>query len=157
MSVRFTQFFSTDISPKIWEREIAHARTFCFYEEIEYLIKNGLIKGGSLENAVVIREDAVLTNEPLRYPEEFVRHKILDIVGDLSLLGRPLCGHLIEVKPSHTANCEMARQISAQMRRPLVTAQTCAPPPVALKTTATPELSSDAQQLHDGTTHALAI
>ena len=85
--------------PKTWEKELAHARTFCFYEEIEYLIKNGLIKGGSLENAVVIRDDAVLTTEPLRYPEEFVRHKMLDIVGDLSLLGRPMRGHLIAVRP----------------------------------------------------------
>ncbi len=58
---RFTQFFSVEISPETWERELAHARTFCFYEEIEYLIKNGLIKGGSLENAVVVRDDAVLT------------------------------------------------------------------------------------------------
>ena len=130
---RFTQFFSTDISPKIWEREIAHARTFCFYEEIEYLIKNGLIKGGSLENAVVIREDAVLTTEPLRYPDEFVRHKMLDIVGDLSLLGRPLHGHLIAVKPSHAGNCEMVRHITAQMRKPLVAAQAFAPPPPAPK------------------------
>ena len=89
---RFTQFYSLELSPTTWERDLAHARTFCFYEEIEYLIKNGLIKGGSLENAVVIRDDAVLTTEPLRYPEEFVRHKILDIVGDLSLLGRPLRG-----------------------------------------------------------------
>ena len=60
---------------------------------------------------MVIRDDAVLTTEPLRYPEEFVRHKILDIIGDLSLLGRPLQGHLIAVKPSHAANCEMARLI----------------------------------------------
>jgi UDP-3-O-[3-hydroxymyristoyl] N-acetylglucosamine deacetylase/3-hydroxyacyl-[acyl-carrier-protein] dehydratase len=90
---RFTQFYSTEITPKTWEKELAHARTFCFYEEIEYLIKNGLIKGGSLENAVVIRDDAVLTTEPLRYPEEFVRHKMLDIMGDLSLLGRPIHGH----------------------------------------------------------------
>ena len=75
------------------------------------MIKNGLIRGGSLENAVVIRDDAVLTTEPLRYAEEFVRHKMLDIVGDLSLLGRPLQGHLIAVKPSHAANCEMVRLI----------------------------------------------
>jgi len=68
---RFTQFYSTEITPQTWEKELAHARTFCFYEEIEFLIKNGLIKGGSLENAIVIREDAVLTTEPLRYPEEF--------------------------------------------------------------------------------------
>src|SRR5207247_5895290 len=126
---RFTQFYSLELSPETWEKEIAHARTFCFFEEIEYLIKNGLIKGGSLENAVVIRDDAVLTNEPLRYPEEFVRHKILDIVGDLSLLGRPLLGHLIAVKPSHAANCELVRRIAAQMRKPLMAAQAFAPPP----------------------------
>jgi UDP-3-O-[3-hydroxymyristoyl] N-acetylglucosamine deacetylase/3-hydroxyacyl-[acyl-carrier-protein] dehydratase len=122
---RFTQFFSVELSPKNWEKELSAARTFCFFEEIEYLIKNGLIRGGSLENAVVIRDDAVLTNEPLRYPEEFVRHKILDIVGDLSLLGRPLHGHLIAVKPNHAANCELVRRIAAQMRK----SQTFGPPP----------------------------
>ncbi len=78
---RFTQFYSTEITPKTWEKELAHARTFCFFEEIEYLVKNGLIKGGGLENAVVIRNDAVLTTEPLRYPEEFVRHKMLEHRG----------------------------------------------------------------------------
>jgi UDP-3-O-[3-hydroxymyristoyl] N-acetylglucosamine deacetylase / 3-hydroxyacyl-[acyl-carrier-protein] dehydratase len=126
---RFTQFFSVELSPKTWERDIAHARTFCFYEEIEFLFKHGLIRGGSLENAVVVRDDAVLTTEPLRYPNEFVRHKILDIIGDLSLAGRPICGHLIAVKPSHTANCELARLISAQMRKPMMVAQSFAPPP----------------------------
>jgi UDP-3-O-[3-hydroxymyristoyl] N-acetylglucosamine deacetylase/3-hydroxyacyl-[acyl-carrier-protein] dehydratase len=122
---RFTQFHSVDLTPSTWEKELAHARTFCFYEEIEYLIKNGLIKGGSLENAVVIRDDAILTNEPLRYSEEFVRHKMLDILGDLSLLGRPIQGHLIAVKPSHSANCELVRRVAAQMRKPM----TFAPPP----------------------------
>jgi UDP-3-O-[3-hydroxymyristoyl] N-acetylglucosamine deacetylase / 3-hydroxyacyl-[acyl-carrier-protein] dehydratase len=126
---RFTQFFSTEITPKTWEKELSHARTFCFFEEIEHLIKNNLIKGGSLENAVVIRDDAVLTTEPLRYPEEFVRHKMLDIMGDLSLLGRPMHGHLIAVKPSHAANCEFVRQITARMNKPLRAAQTFAPPP----------------------------
>ena len=125
---RFTQFYSTEVTPKTWERELSHARTFCFYEEIEYLIKNNLIKGGSLENAVVIRDDAVLTTEPLRYAEEFVRHKMLDIVGDLSLLGRPLHGHLIAVKPSHAGNCELVRQIAAQMQKPLRAAQSFTPP-----------------------------
>ena len=127
---RFTQYYSLELSPKTWEKELAHARTFCFYEEIEFLIKNGLIKGGSLENAVVIRDDAVLTTEPLRYADEFVRHKILDIVGDLALLGKPVLGHLIAVKPSHAANCELVRRITAQMRKPLVAAQTFSPPPV---------------------------
>lgn len=123
---RFTQFYSVELSPKSWEKELAHARTFCFYEEIEYLIKNGLIRGGSLENAVVIRDDAVLTTEPLRYTDEFVRHKMLDIVGDLSLLGRPIHGHLVAIKPSHAANCELVRRLLLQMRRP----QTFAPPPL---------------------------
>ena len=130
---RFTQFFTIEITPKTWEKELSSARTFCFFEEIEYLIKNGLIRGGSLENAVVIRDDAVLTTEPLRYPEEFVRHKILDILGDLSLLGRPLQGHLIAVKPGHAANCEMARLIDAQMQKPIRAAQTFGPPPITPK------------------------
>src|SRR5262249_38655485 len=124
---RFTQFYSVELNTKSWEKDLSEARTFCFYEEIEFLIKNGLIKGGSLENAVVIRDDAVLTNEPLRYPEEFVRHKRRDILGDLSLLGQPVRGLLFAVKPSHAANCELVRRIPSQMRRP----QPFGPPPVS--------------------------
>ena len=135
---RFSQFFSVEISPETWERDLAHARTFCFFEEIEFLIKNGLIKGGSLENAVVIREDAILTTEPLRYPDEFVRHKILDIIGDLSLIGRPITGHIVAVKPGHSSNCELARQIVAQIRKPLLAAQTFAPPPSEEKVVSAP-------------------
>ena len=125
---RFTQFFSVELTPETWEIEIAHARTFCFYKEIEYLIKNGLIRGGSLENAIVIRDDAVLTAEPMRYREEFVRHKILDIIGDLSLVGAPLRGHIVAVKPGHAANCGLARRILQQASRPLVAAQSFSPP-----------------------------
>ena len=125
---RFTQFFSVELTPETWESEIAQARTFCFYEEIEYLIKNGLIRGGSLENAIVIRDDAVLTAEPMRYREEFVRHKILDIIGDLSLVGAPLRGHIVAVKPGHSANCGLARRILLQVRRPSVAAQSFSPP-----------------------------
>lgn len=126
---RFTQFYSLEVTPETWPRELAHARTFCFYEELEQLYKHGLIKGGSLENAVVIRDDAVLTTEPLRYPEEFVRHKMLDIFGDLSLLGRPLLGHVVAIRPSHTGNCELTKQIAAQMRKPEKAVQTFSPPP----------------------------
>ena len=147
---RFTQFFSLEFLPATWERELAHARTFCFYEEIEFLIKNGLIKGGSLENAVVIRDDAVLTTEPLRYPDEFVRHKMLDIVGDLALLGRPLRGHLVAVKPSHAANCELVRRITAQLRKPLVAAQAFAPPPSAPKAAPLVESAPDETAPQDG-------
>ena len=125
---RFTQLFSAEISPETWRNDISSARTFCYYEEIEHLYKNGLIKGGSLENAVVIRDDAVLTNEPLRYPDEFVRHKILDIIGDLSLVGQPIGAHIVAVCPSHSANCEMARRIVAQKNRRAQVARTFAPP-----------------------------
>jgi len=126
---RFTQFYSTEITPKIWEKELSHARTFVFFEELEYLFKNGLIKGGSLESAIVIRDDAVLTTEPLRYPEEFVRHKIIDIIGDLALLGKPLKAHVVAVRPGHAANCELARKILEQLSRPQRVAQALTPPP----------------------------
>ncbi|MGZ4961726.1 MAG: bifunctional UDP-3-O-[3-hydroxymyristoyl] N-acetylglucosamine deacetylase/3-hydroxyacyl-ACP dehydratase [Limisphaerales bacterium] len=146
---RFTQFYSLEITPESWERELSHARTFCFFEEIEFLIKNGLIKGGSLENAVVIRDDAILTTEPLRYPDEFVRHKMLDIIGDLSLVGCPIRGHIIAVRPGHSANCELAKQIIAQMRKPLETAQTFAPPPPPQKPVAA-KSADEAPLIQDG-------
>lgn len=145
---RFTQYYSCEVNPASWETELAHARTFCFYEEIEYLFKNGLIKGGSLENAVVIRDDAVLTTEPLRYPEEFVRHKMLDILGDLSLVGRPVNGHLIAVRPSHAANCEFAKLIQAQIRKPAVAAQTFAPPPLEAVAAAKPLVEEDGCEMN---------
>lgn len=126
---KFTQFYSVEVTPDSWKSEIAHARTFCFYDEIEHLIKNGLIKGGSLENAIVIRDDAVLTTEPLRYPEEFVRHKILDIIGDVALVGWRLQAHIIAVRPSHSANCELARQIVSQITKAQTAVQTFTPPP----------------------------
>src|SRR5882762_6295174 len=151
---RFTQFISVEVSPETWERELSHARTFCFYEEIEFLIKNGLIKGGSLENAVVIRDDAVLTTEPLRYPEEFVRHKMLDIIGDLALLGRPLFGHVVAIKPSHSVNCELARLIQSQIRKPLETIRAFAPPPPAFEKPAAPapSIAEIEKMIADGST-----
>ncbi len=139
---RFTQFYSVELTPKTWERELAHARTFCFFEEIEQLIKNNLIKGGCLENAIVIREDAVLTTEPLRYPEEFVRHKMLDIVGDLSLVGKPIRGHLIAIKPGHATNCEFAKLIVGHMNKPLRAARGFGPPPASGNGTEKPGASA---------------
>jgi UDP-3-O-[3-hydroxymyristoyl] N-acetylglucosamine deacetylase/3-hydroxyacyl-[acyl-carrier-protein] dehydratase len=92
-------------------KEIAPARTFVFYEDVKPLMDKGLIKGGSLENAIVARGDSVLSKEPLRFPDEFVRHKILDIVGDLALSGRRLKGHVVAVRPGHGPNTELARAI----------------------------------------------
>src|SRR5213075_183962 len=111
---RFTQFFSAEISPALYEREIAPARTFVFYEEVAPLMEKNLIKGGSLENAIVVRGDAVLSKEPLRFADEFARHKILDIIGDIALIGTRIRGHIIAVKPGHAANAELARAIVKQ-------------------------------------------
>ena len=130
---RMTEYFSVEITPESWAKEIAHARTFCFFEEIEQLYTNGLIRGGSLENAVVIRDDAILTNEPLRYSEEFVRHKILDIIGDIFLLGKPFVGHISAVRPSHAANAELTRQLRAKMLKPKEKVETFSPPPAESK------------------------
>lgn len=112
---RFTQFFSVEISPENYEKEICDARTFVFYEDVKPLMDKGLIKGGSLESAIVIRDEAVLSKEPLRFKNEFVRHKILDIVGDLALFGRAIKGHVIAVKPGHGPNTELARLLTKQL------------------------------------------
>jgi UDP-3-O-[3-hydroxymyristoyl] N-acetylglucosamine deacetylase/3-hydroxyacyl-[acyl-carrier-protein] dehydratase len=108
---RFTQFLSAEITPEFYEKEIAPARTFVFYEDVKPLMDKGLIKGGSLENAIVARGESVLSKEPLRFPDEFVRHKILDIVGDLALCGRFIRGHVIAVKPGHGINTEAAKKL----------------------------------------------
>src|SRR5438034_2209733 len=114
---RFTQFLSMEITPAVFEREIAPARTFVFYEDVQPLMEKNLIKGGSLENAIVVRGEAVLSKEPLRFPDEFVRHKILDIVGDLALVGRRVRGHVVAIKPGHASNAELARALAREQTR----------------------------------------
>ena len=114
---RFTQYLSTEVTPTIFERELAPARTFVYYEDVQPLMDKNLIKGGSLENAVVVRGDAVLSKEPLRFQDEFVRHKILDLVGDLALIGRRIRGHLVAVKPGHAANADLARALAREQAR----------------------------------------
>src|SRR5437899_5746567 len=114
---RFAQFLSMEITPAIFEREIAPARTFVYYEDVQPLMEKNLIKGGSLENAIVVRGEAVLSKEPLRFADEFVRHKILDIIGDLALVGRRIRGHVVAVKPGHAANAELARALAREQTR----------------------------------------
>lgn len=127
---RLVQYLRLHIDAEVFEQQICSARTFCFYEEIEWLFNKGLIKGGSLENAVVIRDDAVLSKEALRFKDEFVRHKILDIVGDLYLLGRPIVAHIIAIRPGHSSNVELAQAIAARLTpRPATPAAVTAVPP----------------------------
>src|ERR1700721_1838934 len=109
---RFTQYYSTEITPEIYEKEIARARTFVFYEDLKPLLDKGLIRGGSLENAIVVRGESVMGKEPLRYREEFVGNKILDMVGDFFLAGCRFLGHVIAIKPGHAANAEMTKALA---------------------------------------------
>jgi UDP-3-O-[3-hydroxymyristoyl] N-acetylglucosamine deacetylase/3-hydroxyacyl-[acyl-carrier-protein] dehydratase len=111
---RFAQFLSMEVTPAVFEREIAPARTFVYYEDVKSLMDKNLIKGGSLENAIVVRGEAVLSKEPLRFADEFVRHKILDVIGDLALVGRRIRGHVVAVKPGHAANADLARAIARE-------------------------------------------
>src|SRR5437899_10224568 len=113
----FPQYLSMEVTPAAFEREIAPARTFVYYEDVQPLMEKNLIKGGSLENAIVVRGEAVLSKEPLRFADEFVRHKILDIVGDLALAGRRIRGHIVAVKPGHAANAELARALAREQTR----------------------------------------
>ncbi|MEM9810945.1 MAG: UDP-3-O-acyl-N-acetylglucosamine deacetylase [Pseudomonadota bacterium] len=89
-------------------REVAAARTFCLLQEVEAMQAMGLARGGSLENAIVVGDDGIVNPEGLRMPEEFVRHKALDLVGDLYLLGAPLGCKITAHKPGHTINTALA-------------------------------------------------
>jgi len=90
---------------------VANARTYCFIEEVNYLKNLGLAKGGSLENAVVFDGDKVLNPDGLRYEDEPVRHKVLDLIGDLYLLGYPLWAEVYSFKGGHRLNAEFVRKI----------------------------------------------
>tara|TARA_B110000003_G_scaffold276359_1_gene322414 strand:+ start:668 stop:2005 length:1338 start_codon:yes stop_codon:yes gene_type:complete len=105
------QHLSIDIDPETFVAQIAPARTFTVYEDIEELLKLGKIQGGSLDSAIVIKGDKILSKEPLRFEDEFVRHKILDIVGDLALLGKPIKAHIIAVRPGHALNSDLTKKI----------------------------------------------
>jgi UDP-3-O-[3-hydroxymyristoyl] N-acetylglucosamine deacetylase len=98
------QSCSIEVVDYIFEREISFARTFGFLHEVEHMKRYGLARGGSLDNAVVIGNHDILNKEGLRYQDEFVRHKLLDCIGDFSLLGMPMLGHIITNKSGHTFN-----------------------------------------------------
>ena len=91
--------------------EVADARTFGFMRDVKTLQANGLAKGASLENAVALGEDSVLNKEGLRYKDEFVRHKILDLIGDFALVGMPLIGHIVAHKSGHAMNARMVSKL----------------------------------------------
>jgi UDP-3-O-[3-hydroxymyristoyl] N-acetylglucosamine deacetylase/3-hydroxyacyl-[acyl-carrier-protein] dehydratase len=106
-----TQHISLDVEPESFMREIAPARTFALMSEVRQLQESGFIRGGSLDNAVVVDGDHILNETPLRFPDEFVRHKVLDLLGDLALLGQPIRGHIIAVRSGHRTNTAFVRRM----------------------------------------------
>lgn len=127
-------------SIKEFKKEVGSCRTFCFLHELEYLVKNNLIKGGDLSNAIVvvdrpvsqeeldrlalmfnkpkveIKEKGILNNLQLHFQNEPARHKLLDIVGDLALVGMPIKGHILAARPGHASNVELAKRIKAMIK-----------------------------------------
>ena len=110
-----TQYLSLTVDPETYQTQIAPARTFTIYEDIEELLKLGKIRGGSLDSAIVIRGDKIISKEPLRFKDEFVRHKILDIIGDVLLLGMPLKAHIVATRPGHAINAELTKLLFAKL------------------------------------------
>jgi UDP-3-O-[3-hydroxymyristoyl] N-acetylglucosamine deacetylase len=100
------------VSPETFRHLLARARTFCFERDIEPLRSMGLIRGGSLENAIVLTSDGVM-NGPLRFPDEFGRHKALDLIGDLALAGLPLLGHVEAHKAGHALHTQLVSRLLA--------------------------------------------
>lgn len=105
------EHFALDITPETFERDVAPARTFGFLKEVEYLHSRGLARGGSLDNVVVVGDDGILNKEGLRFPDEFVRHKMLDFVGDMAMLGRPLLGDFTVSCSGHGHNNAFLRAL----------------------------------------------
>jgi UDP-3-O-[3-hydroxymyristoyl] N-acetylglucosamine deacetylase len=108
------QSYSVDVTDRIWESEISRARTFGFLHEYEYLKKYGLARGVTLENTIAIDDKDVINEGGLRYKDEFVRHKILDSIGDFSLLGMPILGHVVAEKSGHAFNHSFLKKIFAE-------------------------------------------
>jgi UDP-3-O-[3-hydroxymyristoyl] N-acetylglucosamine deacetylase len=108
------QRFAIDFADTSYAKEIGRARTFGFAHEVEALREIGLARGGSLDNAIVLDEHRILNNEELRYDDEFVRHKILDAIGDLYLAGNPIIGSYVAEKSGHALNNLLLRKMFDQ-------------------------------------------
>ncbi|MBS0634575.1 MAG: UDP-3-O-acyl-N-acetylglucosamine deacetylase [Verrucomicrobia bacterium] len=110
-----SQYFSLALTAESFTKELAPCRTFALYEEISFLMDRGLIKGGSLDNAVVVKDEAVISKNGLFFPDEMVRHKVLDMVGDLSLIGIQCKAHIIAIRSGHPANFRFAQKLYSQL------------------------------------------
>lgn len=107
------QWAKFTLTPESFLKEIAPARTFVLREQIDALRAAGLARGGSLDNAIVVEGKKVHNSEGLRFPNEFARHKLLDFLGDIALLGRPVRGSFLAIRPGHTVNHTVAGYLSS--------------------------------------------
>lgn len=108
------QSYHLKLSDETYEKEICSSRTFGFLKDVEYLQAKGLALGGSLKNAVILDEKRIINKEGLRSHNEFVKHKILDAIGDLSLIGMPIVGHFIAYKSGHKLNSMLVKALLEQ-------------------------------------------
>lgn len=106
-----SQFHSLEVNSDNFKKEIAPCRTFALYKEITYLLDRGLIKGASLDNAVIIHDEVAFSKGGLFFPDEMVRHKILDMIGDLSLVGIEFEAHVVALRAGHASNCAFAKEL----------------------------------------------
>ncbi len=113
-----TQTVSFDLDPEKYLEQVAPARTFVLERDLELLRQAGWIKGGRLESAIVVGKDRILNEEPLRFPDEFVRHKVLDLLGDLFILGGPLLGHVTARRSGHQGHVAFVKKLKETLPLP---------------------------------------
>lgn len=106
-----SQYISLVINPETFTKEIAPCRTFCVYEEILPFIESGLIKGGGPDNAVIIKNDVVVNPDGVRFSDEMCRHKVLDMIGDLSLVPQHFHAHVIAIRSGHSSNVAFGHEL----------------------------------------------
>ena len=113
-----TQFFSLPVTTETFAKELSRARTFVSYNELKMVLAAGLAKGGSLDNAIILHEGALISKDGLRYPNELVRHKMMDMVGDLYLVGKRVHAHIMSIKSGHPTHVKLALAMLAQQQAP---------------------------------------
>ncbi|MBU8902158.1 MAG: UDP-3-O-acyl-N-acetylglucosamine deacetylase, partial [Victivallales bacterium] len=110
-----TQYLEIDINPETFRKEICSARTFVNYQDLQQLMAIGLVKGGSLDSAAIIHDGAIICKDELRFKDEIVRHKILDLIGDVYLCGQRVKANIIAIKPGHHFNVQLALAMLKQI------------------------------------------
>lgn len=144
------QAFSGEITPDSYCREVASARTFGFIHEAEALRKSGLVRGASLDNAIVLDEKGMVNETPLRFADEFARHKVLDIVGDFALLGVPIAGRITAERSGHGLHAALVGKLLRETDAWEISDAADEPPVTALGAAATASAVPPAERSESG-------